>query len=270
MGYGVTPRGGRAVNYKGTGGGVGYNDVPTTGTNVKGAWTELVSALPLPIDGFTVCMGGAGQAYYQVDIGVGAAGAEVPIVQNILFRTANDFGANGRYVDFPYPLPAGARIVARQANSVGTARSVRTSVIARAARGPGRTAPIARCTTYGASAFSAGTDVDPGGTVGAYGAWVQFAAALTYPVRRIVLTMVNQAGQVFASYKFDIGVGAAGAEVVVAKDLPNHNADIGQGCPPGVLWADVNIPAGARLAIRMASDSNAANRIMNMTAICQG
>ena len=270
MGYAVLGRGGRQDTWRGSSAGA-YLDVPTTTANVKGAWFELCAALPVASDLLSVYIGGGSvPAYYQIDIGIGAAGAEVPIIQNLLHRSDSDYAVHGHVYDIRIPLAAGTRIVVRQCNNVGSARQPRVAVVSRCSRGAGRPAPVARFTSYGASAFSAGTDVDPGGTIQTKGAWVQFTAACTYPVRLASFSVVQQSGFVFQSFRFDIGVGAAGAEVAVGKDLPLHVADLGRGIPPGTGWVDVNIPAGTRLSMRCAGDSNAANRIPNLVLHCQG
>lgn len=276
MGYALSAKGGRVDSLKGAGTSTGYLDVSTTGTNVKGAWQELTasSGLPVTVDVLTICFGGASTSgTFLVDIGITPVGGGTPtvIIANLLFKTSNDFAANGRELSFRYRLPTGTRVWVRQANDVGAARGVRVALLTRAGHGPGRAAALNRITTYGAvTASSRGTNVDPGAVAGAKGGWVELAASLTYPVKAIALSIVQAAGVVFSTYRYDLGTGAAGSERVIVPDFPQHAADLGQGLPPGAPWFDVTLPAGARLLIRSACDSTAANRVACVTAHCQG
>jgi hypothetical protein len=103
---------------------------PTSINTVEAAWTVIVAATTLPIRWLLVCPTAPNNALATaadllVDIGVGAAAAEVAVLTDIPCSvSANEDIACPRPLLFPVSLPIGSRIVARyRGTSTSTAAS---------------------------------------------------------------------------------------------------------------------------------------------------
>jgi hypothetical protein len=254
MAFLVTRRGARPYSYRGTG--AIFAQLTTGAGSAKGAWTEFSAALPVAIRTLDVrLLGGETGVWYILDIGIGAAGAEVVILPNLLFQSFTDFAAECRTFRFPYALPAGTRLAMRGQNNTGLNKAVRAALMGHAG---GTVAGMQRGITYGVNlATSLAVNIDPGAVANTKGAWVQMAATTTYPIRHLTLAVVPVSSVSFMSWALDIGIGAAGAEVVLVPDVTVHAADIGRAIGPTAESFDVNVPAGVRLAIRAACESTA-------------
>lgn len=257
----VQPRhGGRTVPLKGAGN--AYDNVTSgSGAGVKGAWKELHASLPCALRSFdVVILGGETGVWFINDVGIGAAGSEVVIVPNLLFQSFSDFGAEGRSLHtIPYPLPAGTRVAMRSASNVAAPKVTRCAIVGHAGVGHDNHRGIQRVQQWGTSTSSVtGLNVDPGGTVNTKGAWVQFVASTPYPIRRLMIAVVPTSAVAFMAWAVDIGIGAAGSEVVLIPDIPFHAADIGKAIVPSGHIFDVSLPAGVRLAVRALCESTTA------------
>lgn len=96
-------------------------------TNTKGSWVEVASATA--IDHWLLGIGygadwgpGLTNANYLIDIGVGAVGNEIPIIENLGFQTSSAeilFNVFPQSMPIPWSpfIPAGTRLVARSAAS---------------------------------------------------------------------------------------------------------------------------------------------------------
>ena len=103
---------------------------PGAVSNTYGAWTELTASTTADIAAVRVCLGmrenagpvGSVPSYY-LDIGVGAAASEQPIITALPFSmtAAGDFGAGGPHFWLPVSIPAGSRIAARARASTNDA-----------------------------------------------------------------------------------------------------------------------------------------------------
>ena len=93
---------------------------PGATVNTKGAWVELSSAVPYTIGMLFFSVGGAfdnakTNAYWAVDIGIGAAGSEVAVVQDFnisLWTTTSQYQPIVSPL-FKVAIPAGVRLAAR-------------------------------------------------------------------------------------------------------------------------------------------------------------
>lgn len=270
MGYARPRHGGKVLSLRGAGFAL---VTPGGGANLKATtWTEIIAALPIAVRAFDVVMFGAPTGtWHLIDVGVGAVGAEVVIVPNLQYQTFNDFAAEARFYRVPYPLAAGQRVAMRSQASTAAVPTVRCGIMAQAGN-PLDAVGTQRAMTYGANlATSQGTLIDPGGTINVKGAWTQLVAATLYPIRRLALAIVPPSNVVFASWSVDIGVGAAGAEVVLVPDIPFGAADIGKSIGPQVADYQVNVPAGTRLAVRAQCESNnATGRLFHAVLTAMG
>lgn len=91
-------------------------------TNTYGAWTELTATTTAEIVAVRICLGmrenaapAATTPAYYLDLGVGAAASEQPLIEAFPFSStaSGDFGAGGPHFWLPVSIPAGSRIAAR-------------------------------------------------------------------------------------------------------------------------------------------------------------
>lgn len=111
----------------------GANTATTAGTpidagavaNTKGAWAEVVRATPSPIGAISLSVGNNKDvarvfAPFQVDIGIGAAGAEQVVIPDLVFSAepGDDLIFPSTTWPMPVAIPAGTRIAARCRSSI--------------------------------------------------------------------------------------------------------------------------------------------------------
>lgn len=96
--------------------------------NTKGSWTQIIAATAEPFDALIVgAQGAAGTAFTAsgeglVDIGYGASGAEVKLVENLKIQSSvsEQIHLIPHPLIIPCRLPAGTRLAARYQRSVTT------------------------------------------------------------------------------------------------------------------------------------------------------
>ena len=117
-----------------------------------------------------------------------------------------------------------------------------------------RPQPLGAATT-GANTWPTAVNVTPDATAHTKGAWVEITAATTFDVERIhMMWAATSAAGTNSSALLDIGVGAAGSEVVVVPDLAVGWNALAVGISDRTrydlpLW----IPKGSRVAVRAQS-----------------
>ena len=240
------------------------NVYPNSAANTKGNWTQLTASTPCQANGFWLNLGQANQARdWLTDIAIGPAGSEKVIISNLL--VSKSFPVYSLY--FPLTLPAGIRIVARTQNTGTGSSYINVGIILNT---PGflPSATLSRCTTYGANeADSGGVSVDSGETAHTKGAWSEIVASTTYPVKMLFaipgLRNVNRVN-LYQATLFDIGIGAAGSEIVVVPNIYFLNPGYSLFNPPAFGPYMVNIPAGSRLVVRAQhATNNATDRLVD-------
>ncbi len=207
------------------------------------AWTQLVASLAEDAYGFWLAeMNGDSQA--RVDIGIGAAGSELVLLEDAMVFASSTVHRN-LPVFYPVRIPRGTRVVARALSNSGTIKLAfgtmragwhRSSLYSR-----GRSLGWANTTTW----------VPPySGNSGANtkGAWVQIEASTSFPIN----ALMYQGTHIIRRSFVDVGVGAAGSEVVIAADIPHWWTDYEHQQYPVF---PVNIPVGSRIAARAQGDS---------------
>jgi hypothetical protein len=251
---------------------IGANATATGGTtvsgsgtaNVKGSWVELIAATSLDAAmlalSVLVPQGSAAGTRALADIGVGAAGSETTVIENLVL--AGDDSQNA-IAAWPIAIPAGSRIAARsQLDATTGSVTIAGHVIG---GGFGLPAPYHAVTTYGVdAATSRGTAVDPGATANTKGSWVQITAstARAHAGLAVAATTQGNAARSDSRWLVDIGVGAGGSEQVLIPNLVFFGSTAEVLIPGLTQFFPVAVPAGSRLAIRAQSDiTDAADRI---------
>ena len=220
--------------------------------NTKGTWYEAIAATEKDTIAVHINIGRHFASWVGeclVDLGVGPSGSEEAVVSNMLY-SASGATAGFNYL-FPLRIPAGSRICTRgQANdSAARGINVGTNLIYGSFLSNSGGAIV---TTYGAdTSDSGGVLVDPGGTANTKGSWYEITGSTTRKVNYFNLAIGNQ-GNTDRSrcyWLVDVGIGSAGNEVVIAKDLSLVGGE-GENLNPSVFSIPVAIPAGVRIAVR--------------------
>lgn len=233
------------------------------------SYTTVIAVTPRAASGLMLHFGVGSASDYLIDIAIGAAAAEVNIIDNFLWtdRGASNFDAGTVFI--PLEIPAGVRLSARvQATTGGTAVRVGITLVSAGFIGK---QSLQVCTTYGAATGdSGGTSIDPGGTANTFGAWVQISAAVTRPIRYLVICLGNQANtdRLQASYKFEVGTGAGAAEVTLVPSLYFMGNSVVDNLFPRIFAFPCHVPLGARVAVRaMSSINDATDRLFDVVLI---
>lgn len=226
------------------------NCVTTASGGVKGDWAELIDSTPFDAGDLIIEIGTNGASRYQVDIGIGASGAESVLIADLACQTGASLGRSDTY-RFRIPVPAGSRLSARAADSSGVLAPVYVKItfITPTALNGQFAGAVA---TYGAFSGSRGVNVDPGAVANTPSAWVEITAATVRAHQS--LTVAATVGDFVlsgnAAWLVDIGIGGAGSEVVLIPSIflgASASADISLGA---VQAFDLNVPAGVRLSAR--------------------
>jgi hypothetical protein len=233
---------------------VGITVTAHASANTKGSWIELIASTA-----FAGCVNVIVHTYdgtacdYLIDIGIGDAGSEITLMNNILFSASNTPWAYS-YPVFPVNIPAGTRVSARvQCDAGGKYIYASGMLIANG----GFTFPgnLSVSDTYGATvADSGGISVDPGGSANTKGAWSEITSGISRSAKGIMLGVGDNSDPVRAGYPWwniDVGIGAAGSEQVIVSDFM-INAHSTQGCfrPKCSPFLPIMLPAGTRIAVR--------------------
>ena len=257
--------------------GYGY-DLASTGNtpvsssssaHVKGSWTELAASIDGPLDAIQVNVSTSGGSLYKglFDLGVGAAGNEQVIVPNAYFETDGRIGFLIQYLLSAH-LPAGSRVAMRVQDDLASAVDT-FCWLAGWHGGPVFPAGVGRLEEAGiATGSSSATQVDPGGTANTKGSWTELVASTVSPWLGFVPIFGSNKNNVetAATFRVDIGVGAAGSEQVVAPNLMVRgdaamDVKMPYCYPP--IWQP--IPAGSRIAARAQSQTtDATDRLVQV------
>jgi hypothetical protein len=236
--------------------------------NTKYSWVELIASTSFPASGLIVTIGYRNVANFLIDVGIGAAGSEITIINDLLASIMTGTGlAKASSMFFPISIPAGTRIAARCQSSSTSNKNCGVAVQI-VGGGFVHPSPFSRVITYGAdTGTSRGVNVDPGSSADTKGAWVEISAA-TSDILKALLVRFGDGGSTRGSLKqglLDVGIGAAGSEIVAIPNihfLHSYYSSSAYGFSPdcSVLFP-VSIPSGYRLAVRAQSqETNATYR----------
>lgn len=237
--------------------------------NTKGSWVETFASTPFQAFGIIVSVAPNLNANSDrlVDIGIGAAGSELVLIADLAAPNVGD--VNVYHAFFPIRIPANVRLSHRSAASTG---SQGTMVGMHLCGGGwvGGHSSCSRVETLGAvSADSGGTGIDPGGTAGTKGSWVQVPSATTtsFPYRWLGIGINNQVNvnRATANWLMDVAIGGAGSEQIILENLHLHSETNGMVAP--MFWGPhpVSIPEGSQLSVRAnCSSIDAADRTFDV------
>jgi hypothetical protein len=245
---------------------VGSNLVSTGPLNVlsggspytKGAWVELTSSTANDTSWVMIqCdANDSVSTSFAYDIGIGASGSEVVVVQNLVSN--NDIG-NETTVMFPLSIRKGLRIAARSSCEFASqSGAIKLTCFENSALSSGCGSSI---DTYGFNAATnLGITVDPGGTANTKGAYAQVTASATNDLAGFFVCFDSQnitsgtANNV--RLLIDLSLGASGSEKVVVPNISVFKLVNGGGdyhLPETTPYFPVPVKAGTRIAARAQS-----------------
>lgn len=101
------------------------------------------------------------------------------------------------------------------------------------------------------------TLITGGASATTYSAWGQLIASAEAHINGLLLSMESVAGN-YRRMVIDVGVGASGAEVVVASKIPAVWSYANESDRRRLFWLPLRIRAGSRISVRFMSTLNAA------------
>jgi hypothetical protein len=240
-------------------------DYMTTGTNcesgsipnTKGKWVEILPSTTRDYVGLFVMVECDAEADFLVDLGIGPAGQETPLIADMLLSGAP---TNNPHLPFYLPLfvPAGSRLSTR-CQASGSLLQARIERLYGTVSDVMRPRTLSTCTTLGAHpGSSGGTVVDPGEVAETRGEWVEFTPGLSTHTRAIVLMAGDhdRESKSGGRWVIDVGIGARGEEQVVIPDWLIRSAGSDAGFRgQGVMALPVSIPPETRIVVRCASST---------------
>ncbi len=239
--------------------------IPYTTANTKGAFVQLIASTTADAVWMLVNPVWGGAGFSNVfDIAVGAAGSEVVIAPNLIVA----FSVSTGYL-FPVCIPAGTRISARAQGNTGNRTPLVSVVLFDGALTQMEGA--AGVDSIGFQlASSQGTAITASGTANTKGSYSQLIASTARDYMGFIVAVDwNQTNFVSCNFLFDVAIGGAGAEQVIAPNIYflNVNSNIPQMGPFGPLW--INIPAGTRIAARSQASTISASFGLTLYGIYQ-
>lgn len=237
--------------------------------HTKGSWAAINAATAKEYNGLLIAVSlpSVGNVNMLIDIGVGGIGAEVAAVRDLPLRSNTTADESGCTVYVPLRIAAGSRIVARCQSADGGSDTCRVVVQGFV----NSNALYDTIGTYGATPASTHlTAVDPGASAGTKGTWVPLTASTDNNIAQVgLLALLSNLAASTCYWSIDIGVGAEGAEVVVAADIyigTHVNFDRAYHSFVGMLPLD--IPANSRIAVRAACNiTDATDRILDVALL---
>lgn len=237
--------------------------------NTDGSWVETFSSTPFDAFGMLVSLcAETTNADRLVDIGIGAGGSEIVLVEDLpACRTTSMTWCDHAYL--PIKIKEGSRLAHRSRATTGSA----TTLVGMTLLGGGfvgRHGGHSLCTTFGANgADSGGTQIDPGGTAGTKGSWVQIPSSTTTTqmTRAIMVGVGNVANTSRASNNWlvDIGIGGAGSEQVILSNLHCHAEVSGIVTPRFFGPIPVSVAIGSQFSARcVCSITDATDRLLDV------
>lgn len=230
----------------------------------KGSWQQLTASTSHDWEAFWVLADSSAQGQFTLDIGVGAAGSE-QVLANDLWSAATL--QSTWYV--PLRVAAGSRVAVRTNASGAFQGFDQGAFICGIPASPTRNYGGCHWQTNLSAATITGTACDPGAVALTKGSWNTLISSSSFNASWLGFTVApNQNGglsgttTVNCNYLVDIGIGAAASEKVIVQDWHAFGL-VGSGTNlRPVVWFPADIAAGSRISARaMCDQTNATDRV---------
>jgi hypothetical protein len=227
--------------------------------NTYGSYSTLLDPIPFETKGLIVNIGTGLNYRTHVDLAIGSAGNEVVFVSRLFTaNTPNQFG--GGCFLLPIRLPAGARLSAR-VQSNGTSANLRVSTMC--IGGGGAVSEFVQCEAIGLVAAT--TDritIACSHTANTKSTWTELTAATASEIREVLFhhAFTYTSGTLW--YSYDIGLGAAGSEIILLPDV----VFLGESGRSGSWFGPIpcRIPEGSRVAMRVATNISSSSNLASL------
>jgi len=230
------------------------------------AWTELLSSSSADADMIDIfIMKGASNNFgiFRLDVGIGAPGSEVVILDRVLLSGKPGAAASSYQLALPFSVPKGSRLSFR----FDASASGRELILAGALyTGQFKSQQhLCESIAYGFNGID-GVDVDPGGVANTKGAWFEIDAAISNSINGFYACFgdSSNSAQTTANFLVDIAVGAPGSEVLIAENVPTRATT--QELMRGPVFVDSLIAEGDRVSARaQCTITDASDRLLSIS-----
>lgn len=199
---------------------------------------------------------------FLVDIAIGPSGSEKVVVPNIFMVGASATGGSCFDTLIPLSIPQGTAVSARcQCSTASGAISLKLTTFDGAFTHSEGAAGYDDLGT--STSTSGGATITASSTTNTKGAYTQLIASTARDYRGLLLDFgkTPAAGDGFNLY--DIAIGAAGSEVIIASNLMVGNM-VNAAVVDRQVFLPISIPAGTAISVRM--QSTVASNTCTMTA----
>jgi hypothetical protein len=241
------------------------------GANAKGTWAE-VAVTEFWVDYISLKMrANLNNVSYLVDIGIGPAGAEEVVVENLLMSGAGTGGgasSSSVYPMLPVSIPPGTRVVMRSQCTTGATSLSYAGMLlgtGEVQRQSGRRVENAG----GLPATSLGTSIDPGGSANTKPTtFTTLLGETTIPWDALVVAIGNNnnGARTTGWWAIDIAVGPPGGEEIILPDLSLVAVSTNDWFT-WLTWAPwpCRVPVGSRISARAQSSiTDATDRLFGL------
>ena len=230
--------------------------------HTKGAWIQIVASTSAATNLVEVMIDSIQTAGVNtstlVDIGVGASGSEVVVIENVAVGGAQSYlgggSDNGLCFAVPVHIPSGSRVAARIQSVVTGGKTGAATVRLSATTNPALTSST--CTTFGSStATSAGTAMSASS-----GTYTELIAATAERYDALCFIPSNSGTDITQVVRvFGIAIGEAGSEQLIG--ILEATTTSAEGCslisgPRQTLFFG-DFPAGSRISATMLENASA-------------
>lgn len=226
--------------------------------HVKTAWSELSAAVPFNCFGFSLNIqntsASAAARLALLDIGIGAAGSEAPILSNVLCGGGGlNYPNNRNWKFFPLFIPAGARVAARyQCNVTAVAAHVGITFHG------GGDFPLLPCfqraEVIGADTATSGGTTHTVGTLAVLGSWGNIGSAITPQYSAIDCLMQSAADTAIAGLLL-MEIGILSTSLGAWLFSTDGGEAFSWGFPDFPIYC--RVPSGSQLQMRSLPNTNA-------------
>lgn len=241
----------------------------TSGTSSEGSWSELVTATAFDVNHIIIQIDhdSGGVEEFLLDLGVGGAGVEQPLVTDMPLSGRQDNYHNPLIYSFPLHIPEGTRVAIR---GQGT-NSNSLKAVARLF-GNGFDGRQGCSEAFGIGINSStfrGQVMEPGGVANTKGAYVELTPSLADDINGFAVAIGNNDNAIInanTNQLVDIAVGGAGSEEIIVSNHWFRTSTAENRAP--VPFYDIRIPAGTRIAARMQStNTDATDRLKTIALV---
>lgn len=254
----------------------GQFDATTTKlTTVVGnaGWDEVIASTDADSDHVVIYMNydsqGSGAAVEEnlISVGVGGAGVEQAIISNIPLSGRVLAGTLHDMLFFPVQIPSGSRVSVK----VDADSATNIGIGLKLFKGNEKSFAFSGAKGFGTSGTTySGTPVDPGGTANTKPtSWTELDPSCSDTIRGFWIHIgvnENLTVGVYSTTFTDIGIGAAGQEVVIVPDHYTHMTTGEE--PKQSVFYDVEIPAGTRIVAKsQCTDTDVTDRVRTVALV---